>query len=97
MSGGPLTGLRVLELADEKNQFCGKLMADLGADVIVIEPPGGAAHSTPPRTAKALSSIPRTYRVTPVPLYQGASPSGSVSRRRMARNCRARDRATPAA
>ena len=38
---GPLSGLRVLELADEKGQFCGKLMADLGADVIKIEPPGG--------------------------------------------------------
>jgi crotonobetainyl-CoA:carnitine CoA-transferase CaiB-like acyl-CoA transferase len=31
----------VLELADEKGQFCGKLMADLGADVIKVEPPGG--------------------------------------------------------
>jgi crotonobetainyl-CoA:carnitine CoA-transferase CaiB-like acyl-CoA transferase len=40
-SPGPLAGLRVLELADEKGQFCGKLMADLGADVIKIEPPGG--------------------------------------------------------
>lgn len=38
---GPLHGLRVLELCDEKGQFCGKLMADLGADVIKIEPPGG--------------------------------------------------------
>ena len=38
---GPLAGIRVLELADEKGQFCGKLMADLGADVIKIEPPGG--------------------------------------------------------
>jgi crotonobetainyl-CoA:carnitine CoA-transferase CaiB-like acyl-CoA transferase len=38
---GPLAGLRVLELADEKGQFCGKLFADLGADVIKIEPPGG--------------------------------------------------------
>ena len=37
----PLAGLRVLELADEKGQYCGKLMADLGADVIKIEPPGG--------------------------------------------------------
>jgi crotonobetainyl-CoA:carnitine CoA-transferase CaiB-like acyl-CoA transferase len=36
-----LTGLRVLELADEKGQFCGKLMGDLGADVIKVEPPGG--------------------------------------------------------
>jgi crotonobetainyl-CoA:carnitine CoA-transferase CaiB-like acyl-CoA transferase len=38
---GPLAGLRVLELADEKGQFCGKLLADLGADVVKIEPPGG--------------------------------------------------------
>ena len=40
---GPLSGLCVLELADEKGQFCGKLMADLGADVVKIEPPGGEA------------------------------------------------------
>jgi len=38
---GPLEGLRILELADEKGQFCGKLLGDLGADVIKIEPPGG--------------------------------------------------------
>ena len=36
---GPLVGLRVLELADEKGQFCGKLLGDLGADVVKIEPP----------------------------------------------------------
>ena len=38
---GPLTGLRILELVDEKGQFCGKLLGDLGADVVKIEPPGG--------------------------------------------------------
>jgi crotonobetainyl-CoA:carnitine CoA-transferase CaiB-like acyl-CoA transferase len=43
---GPLAGLRVLELADEKGQFCGKLLADLGADVIKIEPPGGERNRT---------------------------------------------------
>ena len=29
---GPLAGLRVLELADEKGQFCAKLMADLSIE-----------------------------------------------------------------
>ncbi len=40
-SQGPLAGLRVLELADHKGHFCGKLLGDLGADIIKIEPPGG--------------------------------------------------------
>jgi benzylsuccinate CoA-transferase BbsE subunit len=38
---GPLAGVRVLELADATGQFCGKLLGDLGADVVKIEPPGG--------------------------------------------------------
>lgn len=36
-----LDHLCVLELANEKISFLGKLMADMGADVILIEPPGG--------------------------------------------------------
>ncbi len=38
---GPLQGLRVLELSSERCAFAGKLLADMGADVILIEPPGG--------------------------------------------------------
>src|SRR5258705_9701190 len=38
---GALGGRRVLELADESGVYCGKLLADMGADVIKIEPPGG--------------------------------------------------------
>ncbi len=36
-----LSGLRALDLTDEKGFFCGKILADLGADVIKIEKPGG--------------------------------------------------------
>ncbi len=36
-----LSAYRVLDLTDEKGLFCGKLMGDLGADVIKIEKPGG--------------------------------------------------------
>ena len=43
---GPFSGIRVLELADEKGQWCGKLLADMGADVVKIEPPGGQETRT---------------------------------------------------
>jgi crotonobetainyl-CoA:carnitine CoA-transferase CaiB-like acyl-CoA transferase len=32
----------VIELAHERIAFAGKLLADMGADVVVVEPPGGA-------------------------------------------------------
>ena len=41
MSDGPLANVRVLEFTDEIGAYCGKLFADLGADVIKVEPPGG--------------------------------------------------------
>ncbi len=44
-----LAGVRVIELADEKVAFAGKLMGDMGADVILVEPPGGdATRHLPP-------------------------------------------------
>ncbi len=39
MSAGPLAGVRVIELAGVASAFAGKLMADMGADVILVEPP----------------------------------------------------------
>ena len=36
-----LSGLRILDLADEKAAFCAKLLADMGAEAIKVEKPGG--------------------------------------------------------
>ncbi|HTE83852.1 MAG TPA: CoA transferase [Dehalococcoidia bacterium] len=40
-SAAGLRGCRVLDLAGPSGQYCGKLLADLGANVLKIEPPGG--------------------------------------------------------
>jgi benzylsuccinate CoA-transferase BbsE subunit len=41
-AAGPLAGVRVLDLCDEKGALAGKLLAGLGADVVLIEPPAGS-------------------------------------------------------
>jgi crotonobetainyl-CoA:carnitine CoA-transferase CaiB-like acyl-CoA transferase len=41
MAQGALSGVRVLDLADETAVLGAKLLGDLGADVLRVEPPGG--------------------------------------------------------
>jgi benzylsuccinate CoA-transferase BbsE subunit len=36
-----LKGIRVLDLSGEKGEYCTKLLADMGAEVILLEKPGG--------------------------------------------------------
>ena len=43
MASELLKGFRMLDLADEKGAMCGKIFADLGAEVIKVEPPGGCS------------------------------------------------------
>jgi crotonobetainyl-CoA:carnitine CoA-transferase CaiB-like acyl-CoA transferase len=38
---GPLAGLRVIEMGGANGQYCGKLLADMGAEVLKVEPPAG--------------------------------------------------------
>lgn len=38
----PLGGIRVIELGDYRGEFCGRLLAGLGAEVVRIEPPPGS-------------------------------------------------------
>jgi len=42
LDGGPLAGVRVVEIAQGiAGPYCGALLADGGADVVKVEPPGG--------------------------------------------------------
>jgi crotonobetainyl-CoA:carnitine CoA-transferase CaiB-like acyl-CoA transferase len=43
---GALANVRVLDLADESGAYCAKLLGDMGADVIKVEPAGGVRMRT---------------------------------------------------
>ena len=53
----PLADLRVLELTDVRGDLCGRLLADLGADVLRIEPPNGAGSRQRPPFAPDGASL----------------------------------------
>jgi len=49
----PFADCRILDLTEDGRMLCGKILADLGADVIAIEPPGGQSLEGPlPFTVK---------------------------------------------
>ncbi len=38
----PLAGIRVIDLTVDRGELCGRLLSDLGAEVIMVEPPEGS-------------------------------------------------------
>jgi crotonobetainyl-CoA:carnitine CoA-transferase CaiB-like acyl-CoA transferase len=51
-----LAGVRVLDMTDDRLESAGRLLADLGAEVIRAEPPGGAqSRRRPPFTSRGTS------------------------------------------
>ncbi|MDH3755486.1 MAG: CoA transferase [Acidimicrobiia bacterium] len=60
----PLDGLRVVDMADVRGELCGRILADLGADVIRIEPLEGARSRTLPPFSPAGQSLFFAYRNT---------------------------------
>src|ERR1700692_2205046 len=37
-----LSPYKVLDLSDERGHLCGQILGDLGADVVLVEPPSGS-------------------------------------------------------
>jgi crotonobetainyl-CoA:carnitine CoA-transferase CaiB-like acyl-CoA transferase len=54
-SGGLLASLRVLDLSGDDGDAVTRLLADLGADVLKVEPPGGSPSRTRPPTLRGTS------------------------------------------
>ena len=72
---GALKGVRVLELAGEVSEYCGKLLAGMGADVLLVEPPEGSptrmtgpstTTSETPTAASTSGTTTSTRRASPV-------------------------------
>jgi benzylsuccinate CoA-transferase BbsE subunit len=67
-----LEGLRVLDLSGPMGNYAGKLFADMGADVILVEPPGGTELRREPPFIEDLPGIERSLNFT----YQNTSKRG---------------------
>lgn len=87
---GPLSRLRVLDLADLRGALAGRILADLGADVLKVEPPGGAPDRLTPPFAGNVAAADRSLPF----LFRNANKRGAVidlesdaGRRRLAMLC----------
>src|SRR5437763_17051471 len=51
----PLHGVQVIETGDIRGETCARLLADLGANVIKVEPAGGCASRSEPPLHEGIS------------------------------------------
>ena len=63
MADGLLEGIRVIDLAGEPAAMAGRILADLGADVVLVEPPGGHPLRALPSRFAAWAAGKRTVSV----------------------------------
>src|SRR5881275_401912 len=70
----PLAHLRVVDLADLRGALAGRLLADLGADVVKVEPPRGDPGRLVPPFAGGVAAPDRSLPF----LYRNANKRGAV-------------------
>jgi len=68
-----LAGIRVLEVGGASGAYCGKLLADLGAEVVKIEPPGGEAGRGRPGSFFAYANTNKRSVVLDLDARRGCS------------------------
>src|SRR5260370_33574447 len=76
MGGDLLRGFRMLGLAGEKGALCGKIFADMGADVIKIEPPQGCSTR---RIPPFVDDLPDAERSLYFIAYQAGKRSATLN------------------
>ena len=59
-STGALSHIRIVELGDIPASYATRLLADLGADVIKVEPPGGDPNRLLPPFAGNIEDLERS-------------------------------------
>src|SRR5688572_15852401 len=74
MPSTPLSQLRVVDLTDLRGALAGRLLADLGADVVLVEPPGGNADRPRPPFAGGVEAKDRSLAF----LYRHANKRGAA-------------------
>src|SRR5512136_105391 len=70
----PLAHLRVIDLTDLRGALAGRLLGDLGADVIKVEPPDGDPGRWRPPFAGGVAAADRSLAF----LYRNANKRGAV-------------------
>jgi len=70
----PLAHLRVVDVTDVRGALAGRLLADLGADVVKVEPPAGDRERLRPPFAGGVSAPDRGLAF----LYRNANKRGAV-------------------
>src|SRR5581483_10567622 len=87
-------GLRVLDLADRPGALCGRLLAELGADVVLVEPPEGSPLRAIPPFWQGVRGAQRLLLV--LRARQALDRGGAGASRAAPRACRRGDRDGPA-
>ena len=77
---GPLAHIRVIDFATPRGEMAGRILADLGAEVIKIEPPQGVdSRRLPPLAPRELPGDPETHADPDASLFWAALGLGKRS------------------